>query len=122
MKHGTITFSDYQHWTDVTWKPSDNKLEELARLAFCLPEEVGEMFGKLKRVLRGDYGDIDLNADELPEAVKEDILKEAGDTLYYLARLLLALGIEFDDVAFANVAKLTARLENGTIVGSGDNR
>jgi len=45
-----------------------------------------------------------------------------GDVLWYLAESCTALGIELDDVAAYNLAKLASRKERGQIKGSGDNR
>lgn len=39
----------------------------------------------------------------------EDIAKEAGDVLWYLAEILNAVGLQMEDVMKANIAKLRAR-------------
>lgn len=81
--------------------------------AMGLGNEAGEVLGKIKKALRGDY--------ELADK-KEDICKELGDVLWYIAALAKDLGIELEDVASANLEKLQSRKEKGTLKGDGDKR
>jgi len=83
--------------------------------AFGLANEAGEVNGKLKKVIRDNNGLID---DER----RDEIAKELGDVLWYLAQIATELQIDLDAVAQANIAKLTSRQERGVIGGSGDNR
>lgn len=77
--------------------------------------EVGEIQGKLKKVIRDAGGQV------TPER-KEAIVAEIGDALWYLAALSTELGVSLDDVGKRNLDKLFGRQERGTIQGSGDNR
>lgn len=83
--------------------------------ALGLADEAGEVVGKIKKVMRDDNGD-------LSKAKIEEIKKELGDVLWYLAQLSTELGIRFSDVAKTNVEKLASRQERSVLHGSGDNR
>ena len=75
--------------------------------------EAGEVANKYKKILRGDY--------EL-EKVREDLLKECGDVLWYLNATIRDLGGTLEEVCKSNIEKLERRQKNGTIMGDGDNR
>jgi NTP pyrophosphatase (non-canonical NTP hydrolase) len=77
--------------------------------------EVGELQGKLKKILRDSGGVI---TDEVREAVKGEL----GDALWYLAATADEFGLDLGDVAESNIAKLSSRFARGTIEGSGDDR
>ncbi len=83
--------------------------------ALGLANEAGEVTGKLKKVVRDNQGVID---DER----RQDIGKELGDVLWYIAQLATELEINLDQVAQNNLAKLASRQERGVLGGSGDNR
>jgi len=76
-----------------------------------LAGEAGEVAEKIKKYLRKDG---DLN--------KEDLTKELGDVLWYVANLAYDLGINLEDVAVTNLEKLRGRKIRGTLHGEGDNR
>lgn len=73
--------------------------------------EAGEIAGKFAKAVR-DGTEVDVN----------EVIKEMGDVLWSLACLARGLGVEFNEVAEVNVAKVESRMERGTIAGSGDNR
>jgi len=77
--------------------------------------EVGEIQNKLKKIIRDDKGII-------REEVRKDLLKEAGDALYYLTQLVDKLGGTLEETAQDNHDKLFSRMDRGVIQGSGDNR
>jgi MazG nucleotide pyrophosphohydrolase domain. len=47
---------------------------------------------------------------------------EAGDVLWQLAGLCTQLNLKLEDVAQANLDKLTSRKQRGVIDGNGDHR
>jgi len=77
--------------------------------------EAGEVAEKIKKVLRDEEG-------TLSDEKKEEIKKELGDVLWYLAALSRELGFTLQDVAEKNIEKLMSRKERGALHGSGDNR
>ena len=82
--------------------------------AMGLAGEVGELLNKMKKVLRGDYGE-----GGLDKAIVED---ELGDVLWYMTALADEYGLSLEDVARRNLMKLKDRQERDVIKGSGDNR
>ena len=100
----------------------------------ALSEEVGEVSGKLAKfsrknsvtlttailmAARDDSGEIKpANSMQL----EKDLIAELGDCFWQLAACCTVLGLTLDEVAEANLDKLSGREERGTIVGSGDSR
>ncbi len=77
--------------------------------------ESGEIFEKLKKVIRDESGEI---SDEKLELLK----KELGDVLWYLSTLSTELGLDLNEVAEENIKKLFSRKERNTLHGNGDLR
>jgi len=78
-----------------------------------LNDESGEVAGAVKKHIRGDYGE---------EELRERVVAESGDVLWYWARLLDELDITASDVMEKNAEKLFDRKERDVIRGDGDNR
>jgi NTP pyrophosphatase (non-canonical NTP hydrolase) len=114
-KKQSLSFEQYQYNAQKTNVNPANltELENITRLTLGLVEESGEVAGKIKKSMRGDY--------QLEEK-KEEIKKELGDVLWYLSTLSDALNLSLNDVAVSNNKKLAERLENNKIKGNGDNR
>lgn len=105
-----MNMTEYQDKTGTTAVyPKEKALEYLA---LGLVSEAGEVAGKVKKFLRGDY-------DVVP---RDDLEKEMGDVLWYLAQLCALLGLDLGDVAQINLDKLQARQQSNTLQGDGDNR
>ena len=83
---------------------------ELYYLAMALAGEAGELAGKISKI----YRDKTIN--------HKDLGKECGDVCWAVAMLAKALGYDLENIMEANLAKLKARKEAGTIGGSGDDR
>ena len=77
--------------------------------------EAGEVQGKIKKIIRDNGGYISAES-------KIEIMKEAGDIMWYLSSLCDTLGFSLEDVANENIKKLKSRRDRGTLHGSGDNR
>lgn len=77
--------------------------------------ESGEVAEKVKKILRDKNG-------QLSQADRQELIKELGDVLWYLALVADNLDVSFDEVAVRNIDKLAARRERGSLSGSGDNR
>lgn len=112
-----LTFEVYQLATDATAiypEAGEGTKLALAYVGLGLGE-VGEVQGKLKKVIRDDEGLL------TPEK-REAICAEIGDVLWYCARLATELGCSLESIANDNLQKLLGRKERGTISGSGDQR
>lgn len=91
------------------------KRSALEYLALGLTSEAGEVAGKIKKIIRDHDG---VMSDEMRDA----IVSEIGDVLWYCARLADEINIDFNEVARLNIQKLARRSEFGTLTGDGDNR
>ncbi len=80
-----------------------------------LTGEAGEVADKIKKVLRDRNGIFDSN-------IRNAIMLELGDVLWYVAQLSRELGFDLEEVAEANLNKLSSREKRGRISGDGDNR
>ena len=78
-----------------------------------LANEAGEVLGKVKKYIRGDYGVAEM---------KTKTIAELGDVLWYAAVLAKELDVPLGDLAADVLSKLQARKAAGTIKGDGDNR
>lgn len=78
-----------------------------------LTNEAGEVAGKYKKFLRGDKN---------WPLVKEELIAELGDVLWYVAQLATELHTNLSEVAQLNLMKLNERKKAGTIQGDGDKR
>jgi NTP pyrophosphatase (non-canonical NTP hydrolase) len=81
--------------------------------ALGLVGESGEVAEKVKRLLRNEI---------LSEKYKEEIAKELGDVLWYVAELARKLKFKLSDIAKMNIDKLEDRKQRNKINGNGDNR
>ena len=108
-----MTLEEYQNTASQTALYADRYKIIYPVLGLC--GEAGEVAEKVKKLLRD-------NAGVLSDEKREEIKKELGDVLWYLAALSTDLGLSLEDVAQANVDKLLSRQARGTIKGSGDNR
>jgi NTP pyrophosphatase (non-canonical NTP hydrolase) len=99
---------DYSYWVEsmIVTKPEDRLMENL--LGLC--EEVGELHGKMKRMLRDNTFD------------RKDILYECGDILFYTTSISNYFDSNLQQIMEINMSKLKDRAERGVIKGSGDKR
>lgn len=113
-----LSFTDYQlATTETALYPGaqTGNLEAVVYATLGLAGEAGEIPNKVKKIIRDANGII---SDE----VREAILAEIGDVLWYAARLADELGESLEVVAQGNLDKLASRRERGVIAGSGDYR
>ena len=113
-----MTFDEYQKLaerTDLAHKIRDwNNPLNFEKL-LGLGGEAGEVMDKFKKILRDKNG-------KISKVDREEIIKELGDVLWYLAIISEHLDVRFDEVAEKNIAKLTDRAKRNLIHGAGDNR
>lgn len=106
-----MDLNSYQQWTRTTAVyPGANEhgFEEVNYLTLGLVSESGEVAGKLKKIIRGD------------NVHPESFLSELSDVLWYLTRICDNVGINLEQLADYNHAKLEARKATNTIKGSGE--
>lgn len=109
-----MNFDEYQQRALTTGRDADKK-DELFHRVLGLVGEVGEIAEKFKKLTR----DHDTDLSKLD---KDDMAKELGDVLWYVAVLADFLDLSFEDIATQNLAKLQDRQKRDAIKGSGDNR
>lgn len=86
--------------------------------------EAGEVADKVKKVLRDSeviVRDVS-GAIILPDAKREELAKEVGDVLWYVATMAYDLGYTLEEIATMNYQKLKSRHQRHQLNGSGDNR
>jgi len=109
-------FRSYQELsgeTDIAMGATD---PDFLYYALKLAGEAGEVAEKIGKLMRDNNGFVD-------DKFREEIAKELGDVLWYLARLSTRFNLDFDkDVAQRNLDKLFSRRDRGVLHGSGDNR
>jgi NTP pyrophosphatase (non-canonical NTP hydrolase) len=113
-----VPFQDFDLYQMLAEKsnvtPKDNRLSEIM---FGLAEEMGEFFSFHKRMIRGDY--------DTPEKQSEALFlasKELGDILWYMSAWCTIHGLQFGEVPFQNIEKLSKRMQKNLVKGSGDTR
>lgn len=96
------TLDDYQAKAVATMKQHPNRDVALLYFSGALCGEAGEAFEVVKKHIR-DGKPLDM----------EKLVKELGDTLWYLAAVCEIHGIKLSDVAATNIKKLAARYPTG---------
>lgn len=113
-----MTFDEYQQqalstaFTDPKYK--DNLMEQTI-WAMGISGEAGEVIEKWKKIVAYNSGNI-------TEGNLEDLKKELGDVIWYLAVFADSLGLKLSEVIELNVSKLKDRQKREVIKGAGDNR
>ena len=115
-----MTFDEYQKkaiTTELMERPAHVSANDPAFVAkiLGLVGEAGEVAEKFKKIVRDKEGVIE-------EADIELVKKELGDVLWYVSAVSDYIGLNLDDVAESNLAKLFDRRARGKARGSGDNR
>jgi hypothetical protein len=94
--------------------------------------EAGEVQNKVKKAFRDDDcitigtdrgdGSHDVTFQPISPERRQQIVKELGGALWYIAATCNEIGSSMSEVAAANLIELADRSERGTLGGSGDNR
>ena len=109
-----MELSDYQHRSRATAVYPDAG-DNLTYPALGLCGEAGEAAEKVKKAIRDDGG-------VLTGERREALAAELGDVLWYVAQLATEAGLDLDELAEANLAKLASRQQRAVLHGSGDTR
>jgi NTP pyrophosphatase (non-canonical NTP hydrolase) len=110
-----MKFNDYQQRALTTVISEGNEFNDLLHWVLGINGESGEIAEKVKKIIRDKGG-------RVSAADKQELGREIGDVLWYLAVFAHHLGIKFDDVAADNLHKLADRQKRGRLQGSGDHR
>jgi NTP pyrophosphatase (non-canonical NTP hydrolase) len=113
-----MTFDEFQKQA-LTTAHVDPKYQgtpmEQTIWAMGVAGEAGEVLEKWKKIIAYKGGEI---SDEDLQELK----KELGDVVWYIAVLADSLGLPLDEVIELNVKKLRDRKARDVIKGAGDNR
>lgn len=99
-----------EHYQQEAWKTALETAKNPAYMVANLTSEAGEVAGKYAKWIRDGVLD------------EEGLQKEMGDVFWQLAGLSTVMGWSLADIASKNLQKLSKRVENKTIQGSGDER
>ena len=113
-----MTLNDYQDKAKTFCLP---ECDNITYAILGLAEEVGELQGKLAKAVR--KGNISINNNCLMmsygfdgNAFKEELKRELGDVLWFVAHTSSQLGFSLEDVAKNNIAKLSERKKKNEII------
>ena len=110
-----LTLDEYQKQAETTFIVKESKIEYIC---LGLGSECGEVQDKIKKHMRDKEGTLhDMTYDQ-----RVEVMKEAGDCLWYLANLAAQFQFDLSSVAEMNLRKLDRRMQLDLIKGSGDNR
>jgi NTP pyrophosphatase (non-canonical NTP hydrolase) len=113
-----VNFNEYQEKSRVT-AGYPNLGDNVPYLALGTTGEAGEIAEKVKKLIR-DHGSAAVAS--ITEEQRDDLVKEMGDVLWYLAQLCTELSVDMNTMAERNIEKLYSRMERNVIKGNGDNR
>lgn len=105
-----MDFDKYQFETNETALSTAQKLEYLIP---GLAAEAGEVAGKYAKFIRDETA---------YRILRDDLFKELGDVLWFVAQICENLDLDMSMVAEANLRKLQDRKNRNVLGGSGDER
>lgn len=108
MKMKLEDFKEATNETAIYPGVGTGSVAELSYLALGLAGEAGETVDCIKKIVRG-------LTPEWEQAQKLKAAKECGDTLWYLVRLIQALGYNEEDIMWWTVQKLEERKRQGAL-------
>lgn len=113
-----MNFDDYQKKAakyDLAEATNDLKDAGFLEKVLGLVGEAGETADKIKKILRDKDGIVSDKDQEL-------IVKELGDTLWYIASIARYMDVDLSEVASSNLNKLEGRYQRNKLHGEGDLR
>jgi len=108
---------DFNEYQKQAWKTAmyPNKGNNIIYPTLGLGGESGEVLEKIKKIMRD-------NNMNISNEKKEELMKEIGDVLWYIAALTTELKLNLNEIAEKNISKLNSRKERDVLHGEGDNR
>ena len=113
-----MDFDTYQEKAakyDLARATADLKAPGFVEKVLGLVGEAGETADKIKKLIRDKDGVVS-------DTDREMIVKELGDTLWYIASVARYLDVPLSEVANGNIEKLESRWQRGKLHGEGDER
>ena len=113
-----MDFNEYQKKAakyDLAKQTTDLKSVGFIEKVLGLTGEAGETADKIKKILRDKNG-------VLSDEDRDLVLKELGDTLWYIASIARYLDAPLSEVAERNIDKLESRYQRNKLHGEGDKR
>jgi NTP pyrophosphatase (non-canonical NTP hydrolase) len=110
-----MTFEEYQRTALETAIFNKDPLMDKTIWAMGISGEAGEVLEKWKKIVAYNDGIV-------TEQDKQEIKKELGDVIWYVALMAHSLNLSLEEIILLNVEKLADRKERGVQKGAGDNR
>lgn len=92
-----MEFNRYQELARRTQDPTITPEKRLEHALYGLGSEAGEVLGIYQKAIQGH------------EIEENEVVKEAGDVLWFIAELADCLGVSLDYIAQSNIVKLLDR-------------
>lgn len=110
-----MSFDEYQEKALTTAIFNDDPIMDKTIWAMGISGEAGEVLEKWKKIVA--YKDGVVTEEDVNE-----IKKELGDVIWYVAVMAHSLGLSLDEIMELNLRKLADRKKRGVQKGKGDNR
>lgn len=101
------------------------KLDEYQEKAYSTALPTAKNIGYMLYGMAGEVGELhSIYAKNIRDGKidADNVKKEIGDVLWFVAGVCSLLGLKLSDIAQLNIDKLESRKNRNTIQGSGDNR
>jgi NTP pyrophosphatase (non-canonical NTP hydrolase) len=109
-----VDIKDFDEYQNEAWGTALESARNAAYLYNGLSGEVGEVCSLYAKAIRDGV--------ENHQRFAEQLKKELGDVLWFIAGLSKFHGLTLKEVAEANIEKLKSRQQRNTLKGSGDDR
>jgi NTP pyrophosphatase (non-canonical NTP hydrolase) len=122
---GIMTFNEYQESArSLAIYPGQGDWPGLIYTILGLSGETGECCEKLKKIYRDTNKPLSPRKHSMPpgDFRREELLKELGDVLWYVANVASELDTTLEEIANTNLDKLNSRKDRNKLHGDGDNR